>query len=451
VRSNLMGVRYTICTYYPDLARPALAYDFAVLAASPQGIALVGVNVADAYGLQERHPLAKAIAEQTFQIVVRRIQRSLQHPGPHACLDVLDRIVEGNLSNIQYRSIAEAEGDDAEVTADRVFREIRQKAEAVPPGDGARKVLRFSQGLNGTISGTTTENDHGGTEVREASVQSYDPASQDVDQQLRERPMMAKPLVLRLDEADRRAVAGGMPAYVAYGLRYSATKLVQSATVMYPGLRRVGRLREGYAFCGRLQQAYGNEGEAMSPPDGMVYVVYVDPDGYVFDWDWVQEERHHPGYPIDTELRFMGDPVAPAPEAVLVGVEDLAPARPFDPRQAHPSPRGDCIFCYFREEFAFADRIDNDLTVFRSRATGEPTGFKIKNVERMLEEGRIQLAAPDLDVEVQAFLLASLLRNPNSKIEVYSILIGAWMRQIGHTGPPKIRVPRAGSVCSTRA
>jgi hypothetical protein len=256
-------------------------------------------------------------------------------------------------------------------------------------------------------------------------------------------------VVLRLDDHDRLEVVGGMPAYVVYGLRHSASKLVQSATVMYPGLRREGKLREGYAFCGRLRQAYGNEGQAMPAPAGMVYVVYVDPEGYIFDWDWVQEDPHHPGHPIDTELRFVGDPVAPAPEAVLIGVENLASSRPFDSQKAWPSPRGDCIFCYFSDEFAYADRINNDLTVFRSVATKEPTGFKIKNVQRILDDGNVQVAAPDLEVMVQAFLFATFQRNPDMKyFHVYSVLIDSWSRRAADTEPPKITLPRPQQTCA---
>jgi hypothetical protein len=140
------------------------------------------------------------------------------------------------------------------------------------------------------------------------------------------------------------------------------------------------------------------------------------------------------------------------PEAVLVGVDDLIPAQPFNPRLVWPSPRGDCIFCYFNDEFAFADRINNDLTVFRSVASGEPTGFKIKNVRRMLEEGNVRLDAPDLAVEIQAFLVASLVRNPDTKkIDVYSLLIGAWMRRVGQTEPPRITLPPSLQPCGADA
>ena len=243
-----------------------------------------------------------------------------------------------------------------------------------------------------------------------------------------------------------------MPSYVVYGLRHSATELVQSPTAMYRGLRREGRLREGFAFSGRLHLAYNNEGRPVVSPPGMVYVVYADPEGYVFDWDWVQEDPHHPGHPIDSELRFTGGPEQSPSPAVLKGIDDLKPAQPFNPRLAWPSSRGDCIFCYFSDQFAFADRINNDLTVFRSLASSDPTGFKIKNVRRMLDEGSVRLHAPGLAVEIQAFLVASLVRNPDKKtVDVYSLLIGAWMRQVGQTEPPKITLPRPLQSCEAGA
>jgi len=335
-----------------------------------------------------------------------------------------------------YRVVAAPDGHGGEVQSgpDRIAFE----------GTAGREVSRFLQELNGTGHAERPGRNYAGTEVSEAEALFGlgEPSTWDAERARVAQRMAAKPLVLRLDESDRRAVVGGMPGYVVHGLRLSATRLVQSAAVMYRGLRREGRLKDGYAFCGRQGQAYDNDGQPIAPPPEMVYVVYADPDGYVFDWDWVREAPSHPGHPIDPELRFTGDPEPHVPEAVIVGVEDLQPAPQFNPQLAAPSPRGDCIFCYFSEEFAFAERINDDLTIFRSASSQEPTGFKIKNVERMLEERRVRLVAPDLTVEVHAFLLASLLRDPD-KIEVYSVLIGAWMRRAGHTEPPRIKLPPA--------
>ena len=272
-----MTVRYTICTYYPDLAKPASGYPFAVLAASPKDIALVGMNVAERNGLQQKHALASAVAEQTFQIVVQRIQTAMQRNSFDSCLDVLDRVVENNRSNIQFRSFRDVEAEEAKKAADLIFRGIREQWGAASQGDARLEVLPFHQ------------------------------------------------LVLRVDEQDRAAVTSGMPAYAVFGLRYSAAELLRSAKVMYRGLRREGKLQQGFAFCGRLHEAFDNAGIAMAAPSGMVFVVYADPDGYVFDWDWVEEDSHNPGYPVDAELRFMGDPETVVPKTVLAGVENLRP------------------------------------------------------------------------------------------------------------------------------
>jgi hypothetical protein len=335
-----------------------------------------------------------AVAGQTFQIVERRIQASLRHPSVGSSWDVLDRMVEGNCSNIQYRSFTDVEADDATKVADLVFSGIQQQWGAVPQAGMRKEVLRFHQ------------------------------------------------VILRLDEQDLAAVTSGMPAYAVFALRHSAARLVRSATAMYRGLRREGRLRQGIAFCGRLEEAFDSTGNAVPSPSRMVFVVYADPEGYVFDWDWVEEDPSHPGYPLDAELRFPGNPETVVPPAMLLGVDDLRPAQ-FDSQKAWPSARGDCIFCYFSDEFAYANRINDDLTVFRTVATREPTGFKIKNVERILEEGVAQMAAPDLKVAVQTYLLATFRRNPNTSIEVYSVLIGAWLRRAAHANPPEIALPRS--------
>jgi hypothetical protein len=318
-----------------------------------------------------------------------------------------------------------------------------------------REVVSFLRELNGTAKGEKAGKDYAGAEVSEAEVRFAlgDPAGWEDDQKRLEQRMHAKPLVLRLDELDRQAVAGGVPAYTVHGLRRCATRLVQSASVMYRGLRRDGRLANGFAFCGRLPKAYDNDGKAIDPPNGMVYVVYADPDNYLFDWDWVKEDPHHPGHPLDSELRFTGDPEAVVPDAVLVDVEEIVPSH-FNAQQAWPSHRGDCIFCYFSDEFAYADRINNDLTVFRSIANEEPTGFKIKNVERILKDGKkvgiVQVEAPDLKVKVKAqvILFAVFQRNPDMKyFRIYSVLIDSWLRRAADTEPPEVTWARPRETC----
>ncbi|MEK6674999.1 MAG: hypothetical protein AABZ47_05015 [Planctomycetota bacterium] len=290
----------------------------------------------------------------------------------------------------------------------------------------------FVHELRGATNSDRGGKDYVGQHVsqEEISFALGDPDTWASDERRVEERMNARPTILRLDETDRKAVEGGMPPYVVYGLKHCATKLVQNATVMYPGLRRDGRLKDGRAYCGRLRHMYDNEGNRLPAPHDMVYVVYVDPENYVFDWDWVEEVPSHPGHPVDPELRFLtSDPIMPVPESALVGVEQLLPKN-FKNTEAWHSQRGDCVFCYFSDTPAFAKRINDELTVFydlHDRQT--PTGFKVKNIRRMVADGHdvILKDAPDLTVAVQLLLLYTLGKHPND-VRVYDMLIRAWLR-----------------------
>jgi hypothetical protein len=122
-----MSIRHTVCSYYPDLARPDQVFDFAVVAANPTELAAVGVNLA-AFDLNDPNPVLQAIIDQTFDVLVRRIEAACGSPGIDSYLDVLDRFVEGNLSNIQYRRFETTEiDDDPLVVAFNIFRGVAQK------------------------------------------------------------------------------------------------------------------------------------------------------------------------------------------------------------------------------------------------------------------------------------------------------------------------------------
>jgi hypothetical protein len=250
----------------------------------------------------------------------------------------------------------------------------------------------------------------------------------------------AKPRVFRVTEADLASL-GTQPAYVSHGLLKCAKKVVLAPTAVYRGLGRGDeapkRLRDGWAICGKPNRGCDNTGRLVAAPEGMVYVVYADANGYVFDWDWVQENKDAPGHPLDPEMRF-GNPVAVEEEFVL-DLPEALPAGRFDSSVATPSAVGDCIFCYISEEPSFAERINPDLTVFRSFASKDVTGFKIKNVRRILQdEDFYSDDAPDLRVSVQPILLATLKANQKTSVRIYDVIIEAF-RKIPH--PPEVHVP----------
>jgi hypothetical protein len=104
------------------------------------------------------------------------------------------------------------------------------------------------------------------------------------------------------------------------------------------------------------------------------------------------------------------------------------------------SERGDCIFCYISDEVAFAERINPDLTVFRHTGSDKLTGFKVKNVRRILQQDRSIVLddAPDITVAVDSILLASLKLQQTSSVEIYAVLIRALHKSVSE--PPRVRL-----------
>jgi hypothetical protein len=249
--------------------------------------------------------------------------------------------------------------------------------------------------------------------------------------------------MLHLDRGDVDHLAT-QPGYVTFGLKECACNTILTPTQVFRGLERgeisPDELRDGWAFCGKPFQAVDNNARLTSAPKGMVFVVYADAEGFVFDWDWVGEDPGHAGCPLDCDIRF-GNPVVLDGRATLELPEGL-PAPRFDWTKPCYSARGDCIFCYIRDEVSYACRINSDLTVFRSlRDRGMVTGFKIKNVRRILEEDQdiVLDEDPDLVVSVQSALLATLKGHREAKVSVYEVFIAAFKKV---PDPPTVRVPK---------
>ena len=186
---------------------------------------------------------------------------------------------------------------------------------------------------------------------------------------------------LRIDEADARDLPHH-PPYVVHALRTAAAEVVRSPTAAFRGLRRRGLLRQGFAWSGRPGQRLDNEGMAQPAPEGMVFCVYASPDGCVFDWDWVREDRDDPSRPDGSSERF-SEALPALSGRAMAGLDSLRSGR-FSPGNAWYSVRGDCVFCYLADDPAYAERATDDLTVYRSLATGAPVGFKVKNVAELV-------------------------------------------------------------------
>lgn len=312
------------------------------------------------------------------------------------------------------------------------------------PAELVKRVAEFLRNADGKTSGGGPGRDFLGEAVTEAEVtfKLGDSGERKADRDRLEAMRAAKPLVLRLDDEEVHHLAS-QPAYVVYELLHCARRTVLAPTAVCRGLRRgdeaPAKVNEGWAFCGQPRETYRNDGTVTAAPDRMVHVVYADAEGYIFDWDWVPEDPGAPGHPLDCDLRF-DDPNALKGEARLDLPRDLRPGN-FDPAQACYSSRGDCLFCYITGDESYATRINSDLTVFQQFGTDNYTGFKIKNVRRILQIDRsiVISDAPGLTVAVDSVLLATLKLKPKESVEIYSAVIRALYKSMSE--PPKVQLP----------
>jgi hypothetical protein len=65
-------------------------------------------------------------------------------------------------------------------------------------------------------------------------------------------------------------------------------------------------------------------------------------------------------------------------------LEQNRPAKEFRPVLQY-IPDGDCLIFYFKPDAAYAERVDDLLTVYRSEETEELTGCEIKGVQCILK------------------------------------------------------------------
>jgi hypothetical protein len=309
----------------------------------------------------------------------------------------------------------------------------RSGATIAVPGHLVAKVKRFLLEIDGKGSSDKPGTDYEGRPVSEAEVRFKlgESSEWERDQARIQARCEATPAVFTVREQDLRSLQT-LPPYVTYGLIKCAKQTLLAPTRVYRGLNRGSEapqtLRQGWAVCGKPSRAYDNDGGAVPAQSGMLYMVFADSDGYVFDWDWVQEDPERPGDPLNPELRF-GNPVPESRELVLDVPDHLHPGK-FDATRPTPSVSGDCVFCYMKDDPSFGERINEDLTVFYALSDRETiTGFKIKNVQRILtEEQMLSLTdAPGLKVLILPVLRKTLQEHQEMTIKLYEIIIEAWV------------------------
>ena len=252
-----------------------------------------------------------------------------------------------------------------------------------------------------------------------------------------------RPTVLQISNEEIVHLAS-QPAYITYQLMNCARRVVLRPVNVFRGLKRdnpkSAKVNDGWAFCGHPRFTFDNQGNKLPPPSGKVFVVYANEDGFVFDWDWVESCPHDEESPVDSQLRFE-NPIEANIEASLLLPESLSPGV-FDSQVACYSSLGDCIFCYLSDAPSYAQRVNADLTIFKSFANGNVTGFKVKNLERILQFDKsiVISDSPDIVVSVASALLATLKHYPDTAVRIYSVLIEALHKNTPKA--PNVTLPR---------
>jgi hypothetical protein len=164
---------------------------------------------------------------------------------------------------------------------------ISQSGDTLPlPAQMVPDIKRFLLDVDGKSVSTVPGKDFVGSPVSEAEARFKlgDRSTWESDRQRLEARRSARPIVLRADPQDLKALEF-QPAYVWHGLLNCATKTVLAPTVVFEGLNRgegsPERLRNGLTFCGKPRWTYDSAGQRHLAPEGMVYLVYADQEGFV--------------------------------------------------------------------------------------------------------------------------------------------------------------------------
>ncbi|HET6247518.1 MAG TPA: hypothetical protein VFE47_07475 [Tepidisphaeraceae bacterium] len=257
--------------------------------------------------------------------------------------------------------------------------------------------------------------------------------------------------LLRIDPMDASAVTNGLPAYHRFQLLDCAREVVSCPLIIGDGLRTDGSLKKGQAYYGRPKRRWFNDGTTSEPPPGMLFAVYVDAEGSVFDWDWKCETECAPTSLATPTLPRFRDATPDDVAELIVGNVLSQPSKPF--HSGHPwySVAGDCVFCYFENREAYEERVDQFLTKYTSFNGNECVGFKLKYVGRLFElvdkwskeedEGiKIHVGLDNITLDLEFLMRAWLARSLPKRLPLAAAM--KLMEKVEERKPEKVVIPR---------
>lgn len=243
------------------------------------------------------------------------------------------------------------------------------------PGSIVVSLRKMLVELDGSAHQESPGRDYTGSSISQAefdfrnkSVPAWDLIARELEEREARRPTL-----VRLDDEEIEDLKH-KPKYVLDELLRYGRPTVFNPSCVFTGIRETGRLKKrGFAYCAKPEGA----------AEHLLFAVFADEEGFVFDWGWVEEDRHNSGFPCDAQSRFHQSlPIKS--NARLVGTDQLKHDS-FRPVTAVHSTRGDCILFYFNDSPSFMRRINDDLTLLIDRANGcKVNGFKLKNISRIL-------------------------------------------------------------------
>lgn len=79
-------------------------------------------------------------------------------------------------------------------------------------------------------------------------------------------------------------------------------EVLELPTVVFEGLRE--EQEEGLCYSGIPSGSYTNQGRKKTPLEGKTFLVFLAPDGKVFQWRWEEADPERAGYPENWQERF---------------------------------------------------------------------------------------------------------------------------------------------------
>ena len=183
-------------------------------------------------------------------------------------------------------------------------------------------------------------------------------------------------------------------------------EVLQSPMMVLRGWKRAG-FDDALIYVGRPARDFRNAQIETPPPQGMVFLVFVTPNGNISDWRWEKSDVETQT-PRKIQNSMRGSLMADQSNELIDFVTRQVPAGGFSP-YCYYGTEEDALMFYFRNEADYAKRLNSRVTVYLSLDGNELLGCQIKGVRRVLEDiGNFDVTIEHGKVKLKLVFLAFL-------------------------------------------